>query len=83
MSVPSQDLAEEELQAFGLRVVEDLVRGARLHHLPAVHEDHAVGDLPRNRCLEYQRRDFAATNHIRVQLARACPNCRQYRGKVA
>ncbi|MBH1476278.1 helix-turn-helix transcriptional regulator [Stenotrophomonas forensis] len=42
-----------------------------------------VGDLPRNRCLEYQRRDFAATNHIRVQLARACPSCKHFRGKHA
>ena len=42
-----------------------------------------VGDLPRNRCLEYQRRDFAATNHIRVQLARACPSCKHFRGKQA
>lgn len=34
-----------------------------------------VGDLPRNRCLEYQRQAFAATNHLRVQLARTCPTC--------
>ncbi len=34
-----------------------------------------VGELPRNRCLEFQRRDFAATNHFRVQLSRTCPTC--------
>ncbi len=34
-----------------------------------------VGELPRNRCLEYQRQAFAATNHLRVQLARACVTC--------
>lgn len=40
-----------------------------------------VGELPRDRCLDYQRREFAATNHLRVQLARACPGCRHFRGK--
>ena len=39
-----------------------------------------VGDLPRNRCLEYQRQPFAATNHIRVQLFNACPKCPNRRG---
>lgn len=39
-----------------------------------------VGELPRNRCLEYQRQPFAATNHLRVQLSRACPECKHYRG---
>ncbi len=39
-----------------------------------------VGELPRNRCLDYQRRGFAATNHIRVRLARACPTCPHRRG---
>lgn len=39
-----------------------------------------IGELPRNRCLEYQRRPFASTNHIRVQLARACPTCPNRRG---
>lgn len=39
-----------------------------------------VGDLPRNRCLEYQRQPFAASNHLRVQFSRACPNCPNRRG---
>lgn len=39
-----------------------------------------VGDLPRNRCLEYQRQGFAATNHLRVQFSRVCPNCSHRRG---
>lgn len=39
-----------------------------------------VGDLPRNRCLEYQRQGFAATNHLRVQLAKTCPKCPNRRG---
>jgi hypothetical protein len=40
----------------------------------------AIGELPRNRCLEYQRRGFAATNPLRVQLAKACPECVNRRG---
>lgn len=39
-----------------------------------------IGELPRNRCLEYQRQGFAATNHMRVQLSRACPECPNRRG---
>lgn len=39
-----------------------------------------VGELPRHRCLEYQRRGFAATNPLRVALARACPDCSHRRG---
>jgi hypothetical protein len=39
-----------------------------------------IGDLPRNRCLEYQRQPFAATNPMRVQLSRACPTCPNRRG---
>jgi len=39
-----------------------------------------IGELPRNRCLEYQRQPFAATNHLRVQLSRTCPKCPNRRG---
>ncbi len=39
-----------------------------------------VGDLPRNRCLEFQRRGFAATNPMRVQLSISCPTCPNRRG---
>lgn len=42
-----------------------------------------VGELPRNRCLEYQRQPFAATNHLRVQLSRTCPECPNRRGAEA
>ena len=39
-----------------------------------------IGDLPRNRCIEHQRREFAATNPMRVQLYRACRGgCRHSR----
>lgn len=34
-----------------------------------------IGEIPRNRCLEYQRQKFAATNPLRVALSRACPTC--------
>lgn len=39
-----------------------------------------IGELPRDRCLEYQRRGFAATNPLRVTLAQACPKCPNRRG---
>lgn len=34
-----------------------------------------VGLIPRQRCIEHQRRPFAATNPTRVQLYRACRTC--------
>lgn len=36
-----------------------------------------LGEIPRNRCLEHQRRPFAATSPMRVQLYHACPVCPQ------
>lgn len=39
-----------------------------------------IGELPRERCVEYQRRGFAATNPLRVQLSQTCPTCRQRSG---
>lgn len=33
-----------------------------------------LGEIPRERCLEEQRRPFAATNTMRVRLYRACNN---------
>jgi len=39
-----------------------------------------IGEIPRNTCLEYQRRPFAATNPTRVALSRACPTCPHYVG---
>lgn len=34
-----------------------------------------LGDIPLHRCIEEQNRPFAATNRIRVSLARTCPGC--------
>ena len=34
-----------------------------------------LGDIAVNQCLEHQNRKFAATNHIRVALYKACRNC--------
>ena len=34
-----------------------------------------LGELPRNRCLDNQRRPFSATNPTRVALFHACPVC--------
>jgi len=39
-----------------------------------------VGEMPRNRCLEFQRQRFAATNPMRVQFALQCPTCPNRRG---
>lgn len=39
-----------------------------------------VGELPRNRCLDYQRQSFGATNPMRVRMAQACPSCPNRRG---
>lgn len=39
-----------------------------------------LGEIPRNRCLDYQRQGFAATNPMRVRLAQACPTCPNRRG---
>ncbi len=57
-----------------LRRVESAVSGALMG---ATVDCPVVGELPRNRCVEYQRRagDFAATNPLRVALSRACARC--------
>jgi len=34
-----------------------------------------IGEIPRQRCLEHQVKKFAATNPLRVQLSRECPDC--------
>lgn len=39
-----------------------------------------IGEIPRNRCLEYQRQPFSATNPMRVRLAKACQTCPHRRG---
>ncbi len=58
-----------------LRRVEQAVKGALMG---AVVDCPVVGDMPRNRCIDYQRRagSFAATNPMRVQLSQTCPGCR-------
>lgn len=60
-----------------LRAVQTKVEGALMG---LTVDCPVVGDLPRNRCLEYQRQDFAATNHLRVQFSRVCPSCQHRRG---
>lgn len=49
--------------------VEKAVRGA---YLGDTVRCPVLGELPVNRCMEYQRQPFAATNPTRVQLYRAC-----------
>jgi len=57
--------------------VEDAVRGALMGETV---DCPVIGDIPRNRCIEHQRKEFGATNPMRVQLYRACrsgcPNSR-------
>lgn len=40
-----------------------------------------LGEMPLNDCLTHQSRPFAATNHVRVLLWRACRTCPHRRGK--
>ena len=54
-----------------VKKVELAVRGAFLGETVGCP---VLGELPSNRCLEIQRQPFAATNHQRVQLYRACRN---------
>ncbi|HEX9772093.1 MAG TPA: hypothetical protein VGA44_01400 [Steroidobacteraceae bacterium] len=54
------------------RRLEQVVRGAIMH---ATVDCPVVGELPRDRCIFYQGRKFAATNPMRVQLYRACKSC--------
>lgn len=55
-----------------LKAVQAAVEGALMG---AVVECPVVGELPRQRCVENQRRSFAATNPSRIAFARTCPNC--------
>lgn len=57
-----------------LSSVEESVRGALMG---ATVECPVIGDIPRNRCIDHQRRAGkpAATNPQRIQLSRACPTC--------
>ncbi|MEJ1384849.1 MAG: XRE family transcriptional regulator [Candidatus Sedimenticola sp. (ex Thyasira tokunagai)] len=54
--------------------VEEAVRGAIMG---ATIDCPVIGEIPRNRCIDHQRRsgNFAATNPLRVQLHRHCPAC--------
>lgn len=52
-----------------MSAVEVAVKGALMHMTV---DCPVIGTLPANRCLEYQRLPFAATNPQRVQLYRAC-----------
>jgi len=56
----------------GLAAIEQAVRGALLNETV---DCPVYGSLEGHRCLEYQRRKFAATNPTRVRLYRACRTC--------
>lgn len=85
-------VAIAERIGYSAAVVSQVLKGAYKGDLRAVQQKvegalmgltvdcPVIGDLPRNRCLEYQRQSFAATNHMRVQFSRACPTCPNRRG---
>ena len=52
--------------------VEEMVRGALMAatvHCPV------LGELPRNQCLDWQKKPYAPTSSYRVQMFVACQNC--------
>ena len=57
-----------------LNSIEQAVKGALMG---ATVECPVIGEIPRNRCIDHQRRAgrFAATNPLRVQLHNQCPVC--------
>lgn len=52
--------------------VEARVRGELMRETVACP---VLGEISRRECLDHQRRKFAATNPMRVQLYRACKDC--------
>lgn len=60
-----------------LNAVRQKVEGALMG---ATVECPLIGEIPRNRCLDFQRQGYAPTNPLRAQLLRACPTCPNRRG---
>lgn len=58
--------------------VEQMVRGALM---AATVDCPVLGELARNRCLEWQSKPYAATSSHRVQMFVACQNCPNATGK--
>lgn len=53
--------------------VEDMVRG---RYMAATVDCPALGEIGRNTCLDWQKKSYAATSSLRVQMYRACrANC--------
>lgn len=61
-----------------LERIQGLVEGELMN---ATVDCPVLGELPRNRCLENQRRPFAATSPTRVALYHACQACAHNRRK--
>ena len=53
------------------KTIQVRVEGA---FMASVVECPILGEIPVNKCLEHQNKKFAATNHIRVALFKACRN---------
>ncbi len=52
--------------------VEEMVRGALMSETV---ECPVLGDLPRNRCLDWQKKPYVPTSSHRVQMYVACQHC--------
>lgn len=53
------------------KTIQTRVEGA---YLASIVECPILGEIPIHQCLDHQNRKFAATNHIRVALYKACRN---------
>ena len=74
-SVISQVIRNKYVHKGGdLKGIEKAVEGALMG---ATVECPVIGEIPRNRCNDHQRRgsSVATTNPMRIQLYRACPSC--------
>jgi len=61
-----------------LRRIQSRVEGA---FMAARVDCPVIGDIPRDQCITHQqRRRFAATNPLRVQLHKTCPTCPNWQG---
>lgn len=58
--------------------VEAMVRGA---FMASVVECPKLGEIGRDRCLDWQKKPYAATSSHRVEMYHACQSCPQARGR--
>lgn len=56
-----------------IKKVEQKVRGCYLGETVGCP---ILGELERNKCIEHQNAKYSSVNRLKVQLFKACPNCR-------